>query len=247
MSEQYIRFRETNNWERERWRFYIPLRGNERAIRILADALDKLEPVDGCFVGHHVPYDIRLMPTPGDRVDRLCEAYKGKGGYMAYYNKLEGRLDVRAVRRAARLLAREARLTAENPEATRFVEDDLYKGGIAKMMRPWNRRPTATDWPTGRIRAALRRTPVHVSGYSSRPKSDWGDRLPWDIHGGFRQGLTNRCWDARARLREAGFRTVGEIADLTEKKLLATCGVGRETVSLTRWMLQEIGLDLASG
>ena len=95
--EEYIRFRETNNWEKERWRFYIPLMGNERAIRILADALDKLKPAGGCFVGKHIQYDIRMMPTSGDRVDRLCDAYKGKGGYMAYYNKLEGRLDIRAV------------------------------------------------------------------------------------------------------------------------------------------------------
>jgi len=245
--EEYIRFRETNNWEKERWRFYIPLRGNERAIQILADVLDNLKPVNGCFVGSHIPYDIRLMPTAAGRVDKLCEAYKNKGGYMAWYNKLEGRLDIRAAKRAARLLAKDAKLTAENPKACRFVDDDLYKGGISKMMRPWKRRPSTTDWPTGRIRASLRRTPIHVSGYSARPKRDWGDRLPHDIYGGgFRhRNLADRCWDARTRLHEAGFWTVGEIADLTAKKLLAAKGVGQETVNLARWMLQEIGLDFA--
>ena len=237
MSEQYIRFRETNNWENERWRFYIPLRGNERAIRELADAVRRLKPVLGCFAGMHIPYDIRLMPTAGDEVDRLCAS--GRGGYMAYYNKLEGRLDIRAVRRAVRLLAKEARLLAKDPKACRFVEDDLYKGGIAKMMRPWKRRPTTTDWPTNRIRAALRRTKI----------SEWGDRLPSRIGGagGFRRlSGEERCWAARARLREADLRTVVDVADLTEKKLREMPGVGRETVNLTRWMLREIGLGFAT-
>lgn len=234
MDESYIRFRETNNWENERWRFYIPLRGNERAIRILADALDKLKPVSGCFVGKHVPYDIRLMPMAGDRVNRLCES--GRGGYMAWYNKLEGRLDIRAVKRAVRLLAEEAKLVAENPKATRFVDDDLYKGGIAKMMRPWKRQPATTDWPTNRIRAALLRTPI----------SKWGDKLPSRIGGaGSFQRLSGeeRCWGACKRLREAGLETIVDVVIYTEKELQAFPGIGRETANLTRWMLQEIGLD----
>ena len=251
--EEYIRFRETNNWEKERWRFYIPLMGNERAIRILADALDKLKPAGGCFVGKHIQYDIRMMPTSGDRVDRLCDAYKGKGGYMAYYNKLEGRLDIRAVKRAVRLLGKETKMW-------HTVEDDLYKGGIRRMMRPWKRRPSTIDWPTGQIRSALRRTPV--SKWSPKPVPErhsaharpvWNDRLCWwnrlpnpvSLHSGFRRGQGDRCWDALERLRDAGFLTVGDVADLTGKKLLATPGIGRETVTLARWMLEEVGLRLS--
>lgn len=237
MDEAYIRFRETNNWESECWCFYIPLRGNEKAIRELSDAVQRLNPVRGCFVGMHIQYNIRLMPVPGDKVDRACAS--GKGGYMAYHNRLEGRLDIRAVRRAARLLAKEARLASEKPDATRTVEDDLYKGGIADMMRPWKMRPATTDWPTAHIRAALRRTPI----------SKWGDRfLPQDMHirSFQRKSWGSMCWDARARLQEAGLRTVGDVADLTEKKLLATSGIGRKTVNMTRWMLGEVGLDFTA-
>lgn len=140
---------------------------------------------------------------------------------------------------AVRLLAKDARLAVKKPDACRWVEDDLYKGGIAKMMRPWKRRPAVADWPTKRIEAALRRTPI----------SRWGDKLPNRIGGGggFRRlSGEERCWAARERLRDAGFKTVGAVADLTEKRLLAAPGIGRETVGLTRWMLQEIGLDLAA-
>lgn len=51
MSEQYIRFRETNNWERERWRFYIPLRGNERAIRHPGRRPQAAQAVEGVLRG----------------------------------------------------------------------------------------------------------------------------------------------------------------------------------------------------
>lgn len=218
--EEYIRFRETSNWESEVWRFYIPLRGNEIAIRELADALRRLEPVGGCFIGEHIQYDIRLMPFSEDEVDRLRES--GRGGYMSWHNKLEGRLDIRAVRRAVRLLAKN--------------QDDLYKGGITRMMRPWRRRPATADWPTGRIRAALCRTPI----------SEWGDRLSNRFDGVrlYKQlSGRERCWLARERLREAGFRTVGDVAGLTAKKLLGKPDIGRTTVELTRWMLRDIGLD----
>lgn len=229
----YIRFRETNNWEKERWRFYIPLRGNERAIRILADALRRLKPSRGCFVGDYIRYDIRMLPTPKNRVDRLCKS--GRGGYMAWYNKLEGRLDIRAVKAAARLLDKKW-----PPVVLAARGDPLYKGGIAKMMRPWKHRPATTSWPTARIRAALCRTPI----------SKWGDKLPSRIGGAgsFRRlSGEEKCWAARKRLREAGLDTVGDVAAHTEKGLRTVPGIGRETVNMTRWMLQEIGLDFRVG
>jgi hypothetical protein len=229
--ERYIRFRETNNWEAERWNFYIPLRGNEEAVRALADAVEKVTPQGGCFIGEHTPYDIRLVPTPPDKVDRLCES--GRGGYMAYHNRLEGRLDIRSVR-AARRMGGDG--------------DPLYKGGLMRMMRPWGkrRRPKETDWPTGRHEADLRRlemrglykkTAGRLFGNGARASGVFGFRL-----GRPRASFEDRCWDAVLRLEAADLRTVDDVAKLTKKQLLATPGVGRATAELAAWMLGDAGL-----
>lgn len=230
--EQYIRFRETNNWEVERWSFYIPLRGNEEAVLALTAAVREVPPQGGCFIGEHTPYDIRLVPMPPDKVDTLCKP--GRGGYMAYHNRLEGRLDIRSVRAAARKMGGDG-----NP---------LYKGGLKGMMRPWGKRrhPERADWPTGRHEADIRRLDVRdlykktagrlLSG-GARASGVFGFRL-----GRPRPSFQDRCWDAVHRLDVAGLRTAGDIAKLTKKQLLATPGVGRATAELAVWMLGDAGL-----
>ena len=229
--EQYIRFRETNNWETERWSFYIPLRGNEEAVRALAAVVREVKPQRGCFVGEHTPYDIRLVPTPPDKVDAMCKS--GRGGYMAYRNRLEGRLDIRSVRSAARRMSGEG--------------DPLYKGGLMRMMRPWGKRsrPEKADWPDGRREAArlgrleLRGLYGETAGRLIRPSGGGGF--------GFRPGrprasFQDRCWDAVHRLEASGLRTAGDLTKLTKRQLLATPGVGRTTAELAAWMLGDAGL-----
>ena len=51
-------------------------------------------------------------------------------------------------------------------------------------------------------------------------------------------------WDARERLLEAGFKTAGEVADLTWTQVLALPGVGLATYHMVRGMLNRLELDL---
>jgi hypothetical protein len=219
----YIRFRETNNWEMQRWRFYIPFRGNEEAVRALAGIVGKVQPQGGCFVGEHTPYDIRLVPTPPGKVDALCES--GRGGWTAYHNRLEGRLDIRSVKAAAR----------------RMVDNDpLYKGGLRSMMKPWGkrRRPKKADWPDGRREASclgrleLRGLYGETAGRLIISSSSFGRR----------SCFRDRCWDAVMRLDAVGLRTAGDLAKLTKEQLLAVPSVGRTTAELAEWMLGDAGL-----
>jgi len=41
MKKNFIRFKECNSWEGETWNFYIPVEGNEKAIKRLAKILEK--------------------------------------------------------------------------------------------------------------------------------------------------------------------------------------------------------------
>lgn len=219
MVEEYIKLREHCSWERESWNFYIPLRGNEVAIRELIDATVEMD----CR-------QYKLLQLPMDAATVARSLAKNHCGYLHTHNKLEGRLDIRAVRRAARLLAEDARLAAEKPNACRWVDDDLYKGGIMKMMRPWNRRPARSIWPTAEILAKLRATPIKDLKVSKNTRHHW---------------QVSTC-DAKERLLEAGFKTAGEVADLTRTQILALPGVGTMTYHMVRIMLKyQLELDLA--
>jgi len=235
--EPYILYRETNNWEMERWRFYIPLRGNEAAVKALLDAARRLEPEDGCFLGRHVRYDIRAIPVPESEVDRLCRRGRCRG-YMATHNKLEGRLDLRKAKAAAAGMGGE--------------DDILYKGGVRGLMGPWGRRgrPAEADWPTGRHVAAAKRMrlrDLHAATAGTLLKAAGRDApRGFGLGGASRQmSFGERCWEAVGRLRSAGMRTAGDIARLTRRELLALPGVGRETANQAGWMLRDLGLDFA--
>ena len=212
----------------------VPAPTDEEAVRALAAIVREVPPQDGCFAGKHVPYDIRLVPTPPDRVDALCKS--GRGGYMAHHNRLEGRLDIRSVRAAARRMA---------------GNDPLYKGSLKGMMRPWGkrRRLEKADWPSGRHEADIRRLELRdlyketagrlLSG-GARASGVFGFRL-----GRPRPSFQDRCQDAILRLDASGLRTAGDIAKLTKKQLLAVPGVGRTTAELAAWMLGDAGLGFA--
>ena len=227
--EPFIRFRESNNWEMERWSFYIALRGNEEAIRILAEAAARLEPREGCFAGGYIPYDVRMVPIPEHWVDRICR--RSRGGYLMAHNKIDGRLDLRKIKAAARRMGEEG--------------DPLYKGGLESMSRPWGRRPAKPDWPTARHRAALGRLAVRELHRRTAGRMLKGNGR--GFAGGFRLGrprmsYQNKCYEAVLRLEAAGLTTAGKVARLTRGQLLKVPGIGRETANMARWMLYDIGL-----
>ena len=207
MVEEYIRLTEHNGWERESWHFYIPLRGNEVAIRELMDAAEALYALRGRRM-------FKLLQLPVSAATVARRLAKNHCGYMHAHNKLEGRLDLRKLRSAIRVID--------------GMDYKLYKGEIKNMMRPWKRRPARSTWPTAEILAKLRATPIRDFPVS---------RKTWHHF-----GLST--WDARERLLEAGFKTAGEVADLTWTQVLALPGVGLATYHMVRGMLNRLELDL---
>lgn len=112
----YVKLTETNDWEGEQWAFYIPLTGNEDAIRELAAGITaKTDPDDG----DEAPYALDLTPIPGTTVDLLVAHANDDEGYMAAHTKLAGRLVVGGVDLAT----------------IRDEDDVLYKGGIKNLMK----------------------------------------------------------------------------------------------------------------
>jgi hypothetical protein len=103
----YARFTEVNDWEGETWHFWLPIEGNEEALRKLAELLDVEADSD--------EYQLSLEPRDELHVDALVDE-DDEPGYMSAQNKLEGVLTVPDT-------------LGENCKA-------LYKGDIAKMFSP---------------------------------------------------------------------------------------------------------------
>lgn len=113
MIKNYVKFIERNEWEGETWRFYIPLEGNESALKELEAAL---RSAGGESSAEY--YELSMKPIPESKVDALVE-HSGDG-YMAYHNKLAGTLTI-----APGVLA----LLAS------YKDDPFYKGGIKGFMK----------------------------------------------------------------------------------------------------------------
>lgn len=106
----YVRFTENNDWEGEEWSFYIPVEGNEDAIKFL----------DEKFCGD--TYTITKERLTEKEVDTL-ERFGGEG-YMKNHNKLVGILDYKKLEK---VVDTDKELGGES--------DPLYKGGIKDFMR----------------------------------------------------------------------------------------------------------------
>lgn len=98
----YTIFRECNDWEGETWNFYIPTEGNESEIAKLALAI-KNSP----------EYSLEGSIDESD-VDVLVK--HDEGGYMAFHNKLSGKLSIGTLH-----------ITVD--------DDPLYKGGIKEFIK----------------------------------------------------------------------------------------------------------------
>lgn len=109
----YAKFTENNEWEGEEWHFYIPIEGNEGALRELLDALESIggEEEDS-------KYELDLTPIPENEVDILVK--HTDSGYMDCHNKLSGVLTFKPD-------------TLEDLKGT--DKDPFYKGEIREFMK----------------------------------------------------------------------------------------------------------------
>lgn len=102
----YVELVEDNDWEGERWSWWIPEHGNHAQLEYLRD-LVSANPGSGYKMG------ARLRATDLDTIEL---AAINDHGYFDRHNRLDGFLDVWG-------------LTADN------CMDELYKGGILGRMR----------------------------------------------------------------------------------------------------------------
>jgi len=106
----YTQFTEYNDWEGERWNFYIPTAGNEAAIQELKDRLGKDE-------AYYFPEGQELTEEEVDTLVRHAH-----DGYMSEHTKLAGRLELPT--------------PAKDPEDDYdTLNSVLYKGGITNLMK----------------------------------------------------------------------------------------------------------------
>lgn len=103
----YVRFTENNDWEGEEWSFYIPVEGNEEAIKFLDEKVCGNE------------YSLMKERLTEKEVGTL-ERFGGEG-YMKNHNKLVGILDYKKLEKAIDTSGEDG--------------DPLYKGGIKDYMR----------------------------------------------------------------------------------------------------------------
>ena len=89
LGERYAKFTEESDWEGETWHFYIPVAGNEEALKVLAEKVESWGP--------NSDYELDNEYLTEDEVDTLVE-HGDDDGYMPEHNKLSGRLDVDRVR-----------------------------------------------------------------------------------------------------------------------------------------------------
>ena len=107
----YKRFTEENDWEGEKWHFYIPVPGNEEALSKLEKLISE-KGYDDIYAFH------KEMFTEAE-VDVLVKY--SEQGYMPHHNKLSGLLDYKSLLKAMD-----------------FVDEDkdpLYKGGIKEYVK----------------------------------------------------------------------------------------------------------------
>lgn len=122
----YLRLDEHNEWEGERWSFYIPVEGNETALQELRQAIVEMEAE-----GEH-SFTLSTRRGKESAVDRRC-ARPSATGYLSRHNKLEGRLNLRRLLHPTSEEEQEVRDHGAT-SATQYMADVLYKGGIRDLM-----------------------------------------------------------------------------------------------------------------
>ena len=84
-SNKFVEFVEDNEWEGERWSWFIPIKGNASAINLLKKEIEE-DP----------DYTIRDEQLTKSKVDSLVDS--SDEGYLDRYNKLQGTLNIKKVK-----------------------------------------------------------------------------------------------------------------------------------------------------
>lgn len=108
---EFFKLTECNEWEGERWHFYIPFEINEEAYSELWDFFESKE---------WEPYEIAEDLIPENEVDILVKYTES--GYLSFHNKLDGILNMSKIKSA---------ISKFNSKE----EDCFYKGGIRDMVK----------------------------------------------------------------------------------------------------------------
>ncbi len=110
----YVKLTEDNEWESETWHFWIPIEGNEKAIRELGESIKGLrEDETACK-----SYELDLSPVPEFEVDAVVKHGGSDTDYMPAHTKLTGTLVI----------------TEDQLAAIGNEDDPLRKGGIRDLM-----------------------------------------------------------------------------------------------------------------
>lgn len=105
---QYLKLTENNDWEGETWHFFVPVEGNEEALKLLREKV-------ASFGGEEFEVDQRLYPE--SEVDLLVK--NAEVGYLREYYKLEGKVLTQKLRE----------IIADEDFTEKF-----YKGGIRDLV-----------------------------------------------------------------------------------------------------------------
>lgn len=119
-TKTYLPFIEENDNEGETWVHYIPVPGNEDAVKKFRALIEEL--------GFDGQYTFGREMATEQEVDAVIKFGNTAAGYMPTHNKLDGELDIK-------------RLQKDLDED----DDPLYKGGIADYMNHGNKETTSKE------------------------------------------------------------------------------------------------------
>ena len=120
--KMYYRFTENNDWEGEKWHFYIPAKGNEAEVDKLRDNLLKVEHFYKLTEQGECDYELAVKLYTEDTVNTLVENDSSQG-YLPKHNKLTGFLKTPKLE-----------VVVGEHEVISWGEN-FYKGGIKDLMQ----------------------------------------------------------------------------------------------------------------
>jgi len=110
----FYEFKEMNDWEGETWSFYIPEKGNKRAMKLLKEAVEKEDN-----------YSVREELLKTTEVKTLVKLEDDECGYMDRHTILKGKVNKDEVAEA---------IQQDKNADSHAVFELLYKGGIRDVM-----------------------------------------------------------------------------------------------------------------
>ena len=131
----FVRFIEVNPWEKETWRFYLPLEENARSLRILRNWIRDSDG-DGAPANRKA-FHVDFEPLPEEEVQAIV-LHGRKGGYMPTHNLLDGTLDLTRIPGITADYVHSALIGADGfwlpSVSVEVLAVTLWKGGIRKLV-----------------------------------------------------------------------------------------------------------------